>query len=211
MTNEEPSQDENLKTVRNFIGQELIDRGYNHIMLDIEALGTDRDCVIVSVGAVRFNLDSGHIIDKEYWELNMRQQQKDGRTISADTINWWSNQSPETIKALQSKNRCAINEFIGQFNNFIQGKCWYWAKGTNYDMEIVGNLYEMYGHKNPFKYSKWVDARVFYMLGKKLGILPTEKNDSAHNALADAEFQTRVVTSIYKTLSQHIPRRNQPK
>lgn len=193
--------DENLEVIRNRIEElNLVERGYSHIMIDIEALGTSRDCVIVSVGATRFNLDTGHIIDREYWELNMRQQQKKGRTVDSDTIQWWSKQSEFTMKALQSNNRTAILEFIKEFNQFIQGKCFYWAKGTNYDLEIIGDLYKLYEQRPPFKYSKWVDARVFYMLGKKLKILPDAENEVIHNALADAEFQTNVVCAVYKAM-----------
>lgn len=177
---------------------------YNHIMIDIEALGTSRDCVIVSVGAVRFDLDTGKIHSSKYWDLGMGEQQRRGRTIDSSTIMWWANQTKETQQALRNTERSTIINFIGEFNKFIEGKVFYWAKGTNYDLEIISDLYRLYEQRPPFRYSKWVDARVYYLLGKKLGILPLEKNEGAHNALQDAEYQTRVVCQIHETLQRSV-------
>ena len=181
----------------------------NSIMIDIECLGTGKDCVVVSVGAVKFNLNTGDILKEEYWELNMREQQnKLNRAVSVDTVSWWANQTPETLKALQSTHdRVSITRFIEDFNEFIAGPNFFWAKGTNYDLEILTDLYQdAHDHLDneiqvrPFKYSKWVDARVYYLLGKELGIMPRHAHEGAHNALQDAIFQTKTVCQIHRTL-----------
>lgn len=184
----------------------------NHIMLDLEALGTSRDCVVVSVGAVKFNLNTGVILDERYWELDMHEQQKVlKRTIDAHTITWWSNQTPDTIKALQSHKRVGIEEFITEFTNFIKGPNFFWAKGTNYDLEILTDLHKAASiwinpsiNRTPFQYSKWVDARVYYLIGKELGIMPKHTNEGAHNALQDAIFQTKTVCQIHRTLKDSL-------
>ncbi len=176
-------------------------------MIDIEALGTQRDCVIVSVGIVKFNIRTGETLDTKYWELGLGEQQRRGRTIDVGTVMWWSNQSSEALKALQIKpDRTTIEVFIREFNKFIEEKGYYSAKGTNYDLEIIGDLYRLYGQQAPFKYSKWLDARVYYFIGKQLGILPKYENTLAHNALADAEFQTKVVCTIHAAMQKHIKR-----
>lgn len=171
-------------------------------MIDIECLGVNKDCVIVSVGVVAFNLQKGVILDQKYWELNLRQQQKAGRTISADTVQWWSAQSSNTLKALQNKSRTNIEDFIKEFNSFIEQKGYYWAKGTNYDLEILANLYNQYGHLSPFKYSKWSDARPFYRLAKDFKLEPPEDRSLAHNALDDAVYQAKVVCNVYRFINE---------
>jgi hypothetical protein len=105
---------------------------------------------------------------------------------------------------LRATNRCAIIDFIGQFNKFIQEKGYYWAKGTNYDLEIISDLYKLYGQKTPFKYSKWLDARVYYYTGKQLGILPKFENACPHNALDDAIFQTKVVCKVFGAIQSNV-------
>ena len=179
----------------------------NMVMLDIEGLGVGRDAVVVSVGAVRFNLDTGKILNTQYWDLGLKEQQRKGRVISADTVCWWARQTPDVLSALTNTPRYPIEIFIKEFNQFIEGKCFFWAKGTNYDLEILTNLYQMYDQQSPFRYSKWVDARVYYMLGKRLGILPKKERTGAHNALADAIFQTEVVCHIHKELKDAIKAR----
>ena len=181
---------------------------FNHVMIDIECLGTSRDCIIVSVGAVRFDIKTGEISAKQYWELGLGEQQKRGRTIDSSTIMWWANQSVETLTALKSTNRIAILDFIREFNKFIEGKCFFWAKGTNYDLEIIGDLYRLYEQRPPFRYSKWLDARVYYFIGKQLGILPKYTNNAPHNALEDAAFQTKVICTIHAALQKHIKRQS---
>jgi len=184
----------------------------NHIMTDIECLGTDKDCVVVSVGAVKFNLNTGVILDERYWELDMHEQQRVlKRTINAQTITWWSNQTPDTLKALQSHKRTGIEEFLGDFAEFIKGPNFFWAKGTNYDLEILTDLHRSASiwinpkiNHNPFRYSKWVDARVYYLLGKELGIMPKHAHEGAHNALQDAIFQTKTVCQIHRTLKDSL-------
>ncbi len=178
-----------------------------HYMIDIEALGTSHDCVIVSVGIVKFKLKTGEILDKKYWELCLGEQQRAGRTIDSSTLMWWAKQSPEVLKALQSTDRIGILDFIREFNYFIREPGYYHAKGTNYDLEIIGNLYRLFKERPPFKYSKWLDARVYYFTGKALGILPKLANTRAHNALSDAEYQTEVVCAVFKAMQSNIGRK----
>lgn len=173
-------------------------------MIDIEALGTSRNCVIVSVGIVKFKIRTGEIFDEKYWELGLGEQQRKGRSIDSSTVMWWANQSPNTLKALSGKNRIPIADFIREFNHFIQDKGFYWAKGTNYDLEIITDLYRLYEQQPPFRYSKWSDARPYYNLAKQLRILPNIDREDAHNALEDAKFQTQVVCTVYKTISDAI-------
>lgn len=174
-----------------------------HYMFDLECLGHAHDCIVVSVGAVKFKLETGEILDQKYWELSLTEQKRKGRSIDVTTIQWWSQQPSEVLAALHGgAHRVTIEVFIREFNKFIEEKGYYWAKGTNYDLEILTNLYAQYGQQPPFKYSKWLDARVFYHLAKTLRIEPPRERIGAHNALADALYQTEVVCNIYKRLKK---------
>lgn len=173
-------------------------------MVDIEALGHSRDCIVVSVGIVKFKIRTCEILDEKYWELDMGGQKKLGRTIDTSTIQWWMGQTKESQQAISNTKRIEVLDFINEFEAFIKEPGYYWAKGTNYDFEILTNLFQQYWHDAPFKYSKWIDARVYYFLGKQLGILPKKKNEFAHNALIDALFQTEVVCEVHKQLQEGV-------
>lgn len=176
-----------------------------HYQIDIESLATSRDAIIVSVGICKFSLESGVISDHKYWELNLRQQEKMGRKLSTDCIRWWSGQSKEALAAINNNNRVPLETFVKEFNDFIKDPGFYWSKGTNFDLELITNLYEQLGQYAPFKYSKWADARVMYLLGNRLQITPKDiERTGAHNALDDALYQTKVVCEVYRQIKQGI-------
>lgn len=172
-------------------------------MFDIESLATSKNAVVVSVGAVKFKM-SGEVLDKKYWELNLREQEKKGRSLSSDTIRWWSMQSSEALSAIANGDRTPIEIFIKEFNHFIQEPGYYSSKGTNFDLEIIANLYADYGQYAPFKYSKWFDARAIYILAKELGIYDANRPEIPHNALSDAEYQTSVMIKVFNQLKESL-------
>jgi hypothetical protein len=68
------------------------------IMIDLETLGTTPDAVILSIGAVRFDLHAGLIFDAHEDDLFYRAVRIDSqpdRKISGDTIAWWMAQTKE--------------------------------------------------------------------------------------------------------------------
>ncbi len=57
------------------------------IMLDLETLGTTADAVILSIGAVKFNLETGKIDDEGFYRSVSVESNLDlGRRISEDTL-----------------------------------------------------------------------------------------------------------------------------
>lgn len=178
-------------------------------MIDLEALGHSHDCIVVSAGIVKFNLMNGNILDKKYWELNLKEQKRIGRTIDVTTVQWWALQSENTRKALSNRGRTDVFKFLHELREFIKEPGYYWAKGTNYDLAILENLNSHfntseYSQGRLFKYSKWCDARVMYLLDKEIVKLNRPSHsDEGHNALADAEFQTKVVCKVYNALKNN--------
>ena len=64
-----------------------------HIMIDVESLGTRADAVILSLGAVKFDLTSGKIDDQGFYaSISIDSNQELGRRIQEDTLLWWLKQ-----------------------------------------------------------------------------------------------------------------------
>ena len=70
-----------------------------HAMIDIETLGTDPDCVVLSVGAVKFDpftLNEPH--SKTLWRPSADEQLNADRSVDQGTIEWWGKQAEELVK-----------------------------------------------------------------------------------------------------------------
>src|SRR5574343_1475003 len=64
-----------------------------HIMVDLETLGTTASSVILSVGAVKFDLASDQIDDNGFYASISSESNLDyGRRIQEDTLLWWLKQ-----------------------------------------------------------------------------------------------------------------------
>ena len=67
-----------------------------HVMLDTETLGTTADAVIMSIGAVKFDLDSTAISDGGFYaSITVESNLSLGRRIQEDTLIWWMNQGAD--------------------------------------------------------------------------------------------------------------------
>ena len=69
-----------------------------HLMLDLETLGTTPGCVVLSIGAVEFDLDG---IKSEFRaHIDVDSSTALGLKVDARTVMWWLDQSKEAQNAL---------------------------------------------------------------------------------------------------------------
>lgn len=67
----------------------------NHVILDIETLGTGNNCVIPSISAIRFNPITGEEFSSFDIKLQIQPQLDKHRSVSEGTLKFWLNQSKE--------------------------------------------------------------------------------------------------------------------
>ena len=79
------------------------------IMLDLETLSLDANAVIVSIGAVAFDLHTGIVGDKFHITIDILEQTLHGGDISKDTLSWWTSQDAEAKLALIAKGHSAVS------------------------------------------------------------------------------------------------------
>lgn len=182
----------------------------NHIMLDLETLDTASSAVVISIGAVAFDPYTNALGDKFYVEMteDIAGQQKKGRTISGDTVRWWMQQDvlakrvfsvppPDGVK------RVNTFEALSRFDLFVErngGKdvC-VWGNGADFDNVILGSLYDSFGLRKPWSYSR----NRCYRTMKNLGIGPRSPQIRVgvhHTALGDAITQAVHLQEIFACL-----------
>lgn len=181
-----------------------------HVMLDIETLGTAPGCVVLSIGAVKFNLQ-GEIGATFACQLNIADQLERGLTIDPATLIWWSQQSYSardhafgTVQNEYTKGYI-VNNLTGfaTFLECVDDLEGLWAHGAAFDPPILDVVYRKFGLPTPWNYRAVRDTRtLFALLGKKMGDFGTP-NTLEHDALQDAMYQADETAAALRVLNDH--------
>ena len=169
-----------------------------HGMIDIETLGVDPGCVVLTIGGIKFNpYSNAEPHNGLYIRCNVDEQTELGRTVDANTLAWWNKQDPKIKdEALSDNDRLNLNEVLKQINKFCVGLDYIWCQGPTFDFTILENLYRQLGTPVPWHYWQIRDSRTLF---KMMPSDPRKEIQSdLHNALADCYYQAKCVQKTYK-------------
>lgn len=152
-----------------------------NVMVDLETMDTRASSVILSIGAVAFDVNGLH--EEFYAAVRLKGQEK--RTWSPDTLLWWIAQSEEArLAAFVSLPRISIEEALIAFKRYVEPGVKIWGNGSDFDNAILQDAYAAYGYDCPWKFWNNRCFRTF-----KDGRMSTVQRSDQHNALADAKYQ----------------------
>ena len=173
----------------------------NDLMIDLETLDVIPSSVILSIGAVVFNPDTGVADNELHIKLDLTRQP--GRTISGDTVLWWNNQEALARSDAYS-GAVEISEALGQLSFLIRnsGINNVWAYSPDFDLAILRHAYEHSVHKRPlWGYKDQRDVRTMYKEACEVyGYARPEFKGVAHSALDDALHQVTIIAQIRKRM-----------
>lgn len=171
-----------------------------HAMIDLETLGTGPDCVVLTIGGVKFNPNTISSPREElYHKFEVDEQLNKGRTTLESTLEWWGKQE-ESVReeALGDSNRTPVLEVLHALNKWCVGVDTIWCQGPAFDIVILENLFKQYNHHIPWPFWKIKDSRTLF------GIMPKDPRKAidfaAHNALEDCKVQALCVQQTIKEL-----------
>lgn len=160
-------------------------------MLDLETMDTKPSAVILSIGAVEFNLD-GPVAGREFYAvLETLPQVRAGRTESEATREWWSRQSAEA-RAVLVAEATEPKQALLDFAEFWSGADRLWSNGANFDGVLLTSSYQSFGLQVPWKFWQERCHRTLTDIYYSLCGTGRPKKQVAHNALADARAQAEV-------------------
>lgn len=169
-----------------------------HIMIDLETLGTRSNAVILSIGAVRFDL-RGNIGSKFHYRLDIDSCLQAGLQVDGSTIEWWLKQSKENqnrLLAVPVKNlNDALIELTERFEFIGKEKICVWSHGSNFDIVLLENAYKATDMNVWWKYSNVRDTRTLFDLVDYKYVAK-----GSHDALEDAMNQVKAVQEAYQQL-----------
>lgn len=173
----------------------------NHVMIDLETLGTTSRSAWISIGACRFDPDTGAIDTTNTfyrnvdWDSALR-----NRNVTGDTLKWWMRQDPDAKDAVIHAG-WPVEAVLTALGEWLPSGCIVWGNGSSFDISMLEDTYHQYGIAVPWKYFNVLDMRTVKRLGEHLvprDAIPFE--GTKHNALSDAIHQAKYVSAMWMAL-----------
>lgn len=177
------------------------------VMVDLETLGKTPGCVILSLGAVQFDLYSGNLGAEFYQVVNTESCLKAGLTTEESTIEWWGRQSDEarvTVTEAESTETSyplfkVLTDFGGFLHQFNLKTVRVWGNGADFDNAILACGYQAIRQPLPWKFYHNRCHRTLKSFAPDIKKV-FNKDDVKHNALTDAKVQAVQALEIFATL-----------
>jgi hypothetical protein len=178
-----------------------------HVMVDLETLGTTPDSVILSIGAVRFCLDTGKVDDKAFYaSVSVDSNLALGRKLSEDTLVWWFKQDKaaqyvfheekDTLEAALE----SLTEWFGS-TRFKPENTLVYSKGADFDIPMLSHAYSQFGWETPWQFWNTRCFRTYSKLPQAARVSAPEAGIK-HNALSDAIAQAEHMIAIWRELNK---------
>lgn len=171
-----------------------------HISIDLETLGLSTGAAIVSIGAVVFNPDSGTIVTRAYWPINLDDSLAFGK-VDGSTLSWWMRQEDDARDVFNDPEAYTFDEALHALHNIFQAHQieYVWFNGPMEDGTWLKSLYEKRGAELPWRHTCTRDMRTL------IDMAMIDRNDlpnigTSHNAVDDAEFQAVAIIRAYQKI-----------
>lgn len=172
----------------------------NHVMIDLETLGTSANSKILSIGAVRFDPCEAYIgppgdSDTFYCTVDLNSQ--NDRVMSHSTLEWWFSQPNAARSAFATTTPVTLSVALINLHVFIATpECvGVWGNGADFDNAILQHAWYQSGLEGtlwPYKANRCF--RTFVALTD-----PQRKHSpgrNSHHALEDAVVQAHWMKNI---------------
>ncbi len=171
----------------------------DHIMIDLETMGSRPGCAIATIGAVMFDPVHGDIGNSFYCRVNLRSCTEAGLHLDPLTLIWWLRQSDAARAEISNDESLQLRYALQAFSAFYaENKARkHWSHGAGFDGPIMDAAYHALGMDPPWKFWDARDTRTIFDLAQ---VKPDRSVGVAHHAHVDAENQARAVVEAYLRL-----------
>ena len=172
-------------------------------MVDLETLDNNPTAVIVQIGCVAYERETGEEVATFRWNVDAEDELRNGFTVNGSTIEWWMQQALDGQCSWLGAS-IGGKDMLQRFSKFVREhstkKSVMWSHST-FDAPILFYHFNKYNMSTPIKYSFWLDLRTLSMLGRGVAAIPKEaRPEDAHDALADCRYQVKWAVKCWKAL-----------
>lgn len=174
-----------------------------HVMLNLETMGTGPNAAIVAIGAVAFDLERAHIDPNIFYlQVCMDSATKCGGVIDAATVLCWLRQSDEARQELTERPSVHIIHALYEFSAWMKAHTAdpkVWGNGASFDNVILRATYERAGLTPPWH---WWNDRCYRTAKAMHPHVRSERSRTGLHAL-DARTQTQHLLSMLSVEEAH--------
>lgn len=161
-----------------------------HVMLDLETMGTASDAAIVAIGAVFFDPMTQSLGPEFYHTVDLKSSVEEGGKIDPETVMWWLKQEEAARQALMT-GVDHIRSVLGYFQEYTLRECnrndvKMWGNGSDFDNVVLGNAYRRTGIALPWSFR---NNRCYRTALAGHPLESVQRVGTWHNALDDAKTQ----------------------
>lgn len=174
-------------------------------MVDMETLGTVADAVIMSIGAVKFDLDSDALDDNGFYaSVSIDSNLSMKRRISEDTLIWWMQQEP-AAQGVFFEGKQMLADALHDLSDWI-GTSDYtmWSNGADFDLPMLAHAYVSHQQEVPWRFWNSRCYRTYKNLPHARQVVNASQGVK-HNALTDALNQARHLQAIQRVVNGKVP------
>jgi 3' exoribonuclease, RNase T-like len=160
-----------------------------HIMLDLETLGQDTGCAIMSIGACMFTPQG--VSQCDFYKTISLDFLKG--TIDPTTLKWWWQQKQETRDEFLSSKAQSHTDVLLAFVEWVRNVSHIdrdlriWSHGATFDVEIIEAALKAENISIPWTYRDARDTRTVYEMANVKVVEPKIKHHALYDAIAQAE------------------------
>ena len=163
---------------------------FNHLMVDLETMGTKSNSAIISIGAVEFDILTGKTGREFYRNVSLQSCISLGLIVDADTIMWWMEQSQDARKSLTEGEIISIQQALIDFREFCNKEYQIWGNSARFDLGLLENAYDKISISIPWKFKQERCLRTLVSFNPEIKH-SIEFEGTAHNALDDCYHQIK--------------------
>ena len=166
-----------------------------NVMIDIETLSNQVNAAILTIGAVKFNLNdttpssSYDLPDTFYRRVDIQSCFDKGLKQTSETVEWWKLQNTEAKnEAFNREDRHPLETVLSDLKTWLgdKKKVFVWSHGASFDIPILQEAYYRCSIELPWFYYNVRDTRTIYDLA---GVNHLDIPPATHNALQDCRRQ----------------------
>lgn len=172
----------------------------DHIMIDLETMGTLPGASILSIGAARFTLDPEEpIADTFHVGIELESCEAYGLKPSSSTILWWMDaERAEARAAYAALPKVDLESALFEFSNWVGDNetTQFWGNSAAFDLGLLSHAYRLLRLPTPWPF--WNER--CYRTVKNLWPVPMERVGTHHSALDDAISQAEHLRQIMQAV-----------
>lgn len=169
---------------------------YEHLMVDIETMGTFQNSVIVAIGAVQFDLSTGETGNTFSVTIDLESMLRKNFDCSGETIKWWINRDSKA-KEIFNVPSLKLKDALDEFSAFARQTKYIWGNGSSFDLGVIANAYERLNMNAPWHHWNERDVRTLVMFDPSIK-KHTEFIGTAHHPIDDCFHQIKYCSQIWK-------------